>query len=94
MENQLIAERKLAVMQLKQGKTVAEVASNLGRHKNWVCKWHKRFEEAGWQGLRSRSRSPKQHGRKLASKNQAAIIEARLELEANAVLGEGLKYIQ
>ena len=93
MEAQLIALRKIAVMQLKQGKTVSEVATNLGRHKNWVCKWHKRFEEEGWTGLRSRSRSPHKHGRKIAPKIRAAIIETRLEIESAAALGEGLKYI-
>jgi transposase InsO family protein len=93
MEDQLIAERKSAIMQLKQGKTVAEVALSLGRHKNWVCKWHKRFKEAGWQGLRSRSRTPGKHGRQLAPEIRAAIIETRLEIEAAAALGEGLKYI-
>ena len=93
MEDQLIAERKIAVMQLKQGKTVTEVASNLGRHKNWVCKWRKRFDEEGWQGLRSRSRAPHKHGCKIAPKIRAAIIETRLEIEAAAALGEGLKYI-
>jgi hypothetical protein len=93
MEDQLIAERKLAIMQLKHGKTVSEVASNVGRHKNWVCKWHKRFEEEGWNGLRSRTRTPQKHGRKLAPEIRAAVIEARLEIEAAAVLGHGLKYI-
>lgn len=93
METQLIAERKLAVMQLKQGKPVSEVASNLGRHENWVRKWHKRFKEEGWQGLRSRSRAPHKHGRKIAPKIRATIIETRLEIEAAAALGEGLKYI-
>ena len=37
-------ERKLAIMQLKQGKTEAEVAQNLGRCVGWVCKWQKRFQ--------------------------------------------------
>ena len=93
MEDQLVAERKLAIMQLKKGKTASEVALNLGRHENWVGKWRKRFEEEGWQGLRSRSRTPHKHGRKLAAEIRAAIIEARLEIEAVAALGEGLKYI-
>ena len=93
MEDQLITERKLAIMQLKQGKTAKEVAAILGRHENWVSKWRNRFQEEGWQGLRSRSCKPKNHGRALASKVRQAIIEARLELEANAALGEGLKYI-
>lgn len=93
MEDQLIAERKVAIMQLRHGKTVSEVALNLGRHRNWVCKWHKRFEEEGWKGLRSRSRTPQKHGRQLAPEIRAAVIETRLEIEAAAALGEGLKYI-
>jgi transposase InsO family protein len=93
MEEELIAQRKLAIMQLRKGKTGSEVASLLERHKNWVCKWHRRVKKEGWQGLRSRSRAPKKHGRKLASKVREAIIEARLELEAGAAMGEGLKYI-
>ena len=93
MEAELVAARKLAVMQLKKGKTVSEVATSLGRHENWVCKWHKRFEEEGWHGLRSRSRRPKKYGRRLAPTIREAIIEARLEIEASAALDEGLKYI-
>ncbi len=93
MEDQLIAERKIAIMQLKQGKTVFEVAATVGRHKNWVCKWHRRFKEEGWQGLRSHSQAPHKHGRKLAGEIRTAIVETRLELEAAAVLGDGLKYI-
>lgn len=93
MEEQLIAERKSAIMQLKQGKTAKEVAANLGRHPNWVSKWRNRFQEEGWNGLRSRSCKPKKYGRQLAPEVRQAIIKVRLELEANAALGKGLKYI-
>lgn len=93
MNDKHLAERKLAVMQLRQGKTVAEVAQSLNRHPNWVRKWQKRFKNEGWSGLRERSRAPKNPGRKLPPKIRSAICQTRLELEAEAVLGKGLKYI-
>jgi transposase InsO family protein len=93
MKDKYLAERKLAVMQLRQGKTVAEVAKSLNRHPNWVRKWQKRFKNEGWSGLKDRSRAPKKPNRQLLPKIQSAICQTRLELEAEAELGEGLKYI-
>lgn len=93
MNDNYLAERKLAVMQLRQGKTVAEVAQSLNRHPNWVRKWQKRFKNEGWSGLKDRSRAPKKPNRKLSSKIRSVICQTRLELEAEAALGEGLKYI-
>lgn len=91
--DELFRERKLAIMQLKQGKTEAEVAQNLGRCVGWVCKWQKRFQAKGWKGLLTQSRAPKHPGNKVAAAVRVAIRQARLELEAEAALGEGLKYI-
>ncbi len=93
MKDKYLAERKLAVMQLRQGKTVTEVAQSLNRHPNWVRKWQKRFEMEGWSGLKERSRTPKKLSRRLPAEVRAAICQARLELEAEAELGEGLKYM-
>ena len=45
MSQNLLAERKLAVMQLKQGKTMIEVAENMNRSLGWVAKWNRRFQE-------------------------------------------------
>lgn len=60
MKDTLFAERKLAIMQIKQGKTQEEVAHSLNRSPAWVAKWYKRFKEKGWQGLKEASRAPKQ----------------------------------
>lgn len=92
MSQNLLAERKLAVMQLKQGKTMIEVAENMNRSLGWVAKWNRRFQKNGWAGLRDKSRAPIQHGHKLPVHVRQAICQARLELEANAELGLGLKY--
>ena len=93
MFQNLLAERKLAVMQLKQGNTMTEVAENMNRSLGWVAKWNRRFQENGWSGLEDKSRAPINHGNKLPVSVRQAICEARSELEANAELGLGLKYI-
>lgn len=93
MTNDLVTERKIAIMQLRKGKTMAEVAKTLNRSLGWVCKWKQRYEEDGWQGLKDRSRAPTKHGNQLPTAVKKAIIQARLEVEADAMLGKGLKYI-
>lgn len=89
----LYQERKTAIHLLRSGCSRKEVAAELNRSVVWVCKWQGRFEKNGWAGLESQSRAPKEHGRQLSPKIQQAIIQARSELEAEAVEGEGLKYV-
>ena len=93
MTNDLFTERKIAIMQLRKGKTMAEVAKTLNRSLGWVSKWKQRYENGGWTGLKDRSRAPTKHGNRLPTDIKKAIVQARLELEVNAELGEGLKYI-
>jgi transposase InsO family protein len=92
MTETLLAERKLAIMQIKQGKPQKEVAQSLNRSPAWVAKWYKRYKEKGWSGLREESRAPKKHGKRLAAEVRIAICQARQEIEAEAGLDEGLKY--
>jgi transposase len=93
MTNILFSERKLAIMQIKQGKTQAEVAQLLNHSPDWVAKWYKRYKEKGWPGLTEQSRAPKKHGKRIATEVRVTICQTRLELEAEAASGEGLKYI-
>ena len=93
MSSNLLAERKLAIFQLTKGKTIAEVAESLDRSTNWAWKWHTRYRERGWSGLKDLSRAPKCPGNKLPETVREAVRQARLELEAEAALGEGLKYV-
>lgn len=86
-------ERKSAIFQLRKGKTMQEVAQNMGRSLYWVSKWHNRYQEEGWSGLQDRSRAPKNHGNQLSPVIREAICETRLELEVEGELGVGLKYI-
>ena len=86
-------ERKIAIFQLRQGKTMEEVAQMMGRSLYWVSKWHKRYQAEGWQGLHERSRAPKSHGNQLSPEIREAICQTRLELEVAAALGTSLKYV-
>ena len=89
----LLDERKSAIHLLRSGKSVSEAASEISRSPQWVRKWRKRYEEESWQGLISRSNRPHHIARKTAKNVKAAICKARSELEAEASLGKGLKYI-
>jgi transposase InsO family protein len=87
------SERKLAIFLLRKGKTMREVAESMDRSLFWVSKWNKRYHDEGWAGLYDRSRAPKNHGRQLSLEIREAIRDTRLELEVEAALGTGLKYI-
>ena len=86
-------ERLSAIHLLRAGHSPKEVAEQLGRTTQWVGKWWRRYEVAGWSGLADRSRASKEHGTRLSEQVRGLIIQARSELEAEAKLGQGLKYI-
>lgn len=88
----LFAERKTAVHLLRKGEKVEHVATELGRSEIWVRKWWQRYRQEGFRGLQDRSRTPKQHGRKLSAEVVTKVCLARGELEAEKELGTGLKY--
>lgn len=86
-------ERKSAIFQLRKGKTMQEVARNMGRSLYWVSKWYNRYKEGDWTGLQSQSRAPKKHGNQLLPEIREMICQTRLDLEVEGSLGKGLKYI-
>lgn len=91
--SKLMVQRQQAVHLRRAGLSVDEVAESVGRSKNWVRKWWRRYQTEGWNGLVERSRAPKHQSRKLSEQVRRAICIARSELEAEAVRDEGLKYI-
>jgi len=93
INSKLVLERQQAIHLLRSGRTIKEVAEILNRHENWVRKWWKRYQSEGWSSLEGQSKAPKKHGRKLSETIQQAIRQARSELEAEATIGDGLKYI-
>ena len=63
----VLAMRRTAIHLLRSGKTVGEVAQEVGRSVARVYKWRKRFIEAGgdWHALEDRSRAPHHPPKKL-----------------------------
>jgi len=53
-----LAERKSAIHLLRSGQSVSEAAKALSRSETWVRKWHTRYLQVGWAGLKSRSTCP------------------------------------
>jgi transposase len=86
-------DRHTAIHLLRAGHSVEQVAKQLKRTPRWVRKWRKRYESEGWQGLTSRSRAPKKHGKRLPEHVRQLVAQTRSELEAEAALETGLKYI-
>jgi len=58
------------------------ILHRLGRSRAWLAKWLHRFRTEGWQGLRSRSRAPKQQARQMPQRIVARVVAIRAELEA------------
>lgn len=90
-----IAVRRTAIHLLRSGKTVGEVAQEVGRSEAWVYKWRKRFYEAGgnWRALEDRSRAPHHPPKKLPGIIRQKIRMVRSELEAEAAKPGKLSYI-
>ena len=92
--SQIQAEREKAVHLRRMGHSSAAIAAELNRSPQWVRKWWRQYQRSGWAGLVERSRAPHQHGRRLSPETRQAVQRARSELEAEAVRGIGLKYIE
>jgi len=87
------SERQALVHLLRSGKTPAEAAKELGRARSWCYKWQGRFRQAGWAGLKERSRAPQRVARKTSERVRQTILRTRSKLEAEALQPDHLGYI-
>jgi transposase-like protein len=55
--------RQRAIELLAEGRRPGDVLRELGRTREWLAKWRRRFEETGAAGLRGRSRAHHAHPR-------------------------------
>ena len=85
--------RQKAIHMWRSRRTVKEIVKECERSERWFYKWRARYEQEGWQGLKSQSKAPKKHGTKYTTRMRQVIIETRSELEAGTALGTELKYI-
>lgn len=86
-------QRQTFIHLLRSGKTPAEAAKELGRSRSWSYKWRERYRQAGWDGLKERSRAPDHIARKTSEQMRQVILQTRSELEAEALQTDQLSYI-
>lgn len=93
MSNDAESARHSLIHLLRSGRTPEEAATELGYCLSWAYKWRGRFEEAGWEGLKSQSRVPHHQPRRTSEKTKRKILEIRAELEEAAKKPNALSYI-
>ncbi len=73
--------REQAITWYEQGIPFTEIIRRLGRSREWLAKWLRRFREFGWDGLRDRSRAPHTRPRRLPKGVEQDILHWRQRLE-------------
>jgi transposase InsO family protein len=86
-------KRQDVVYLLKSGEKPEAIACKLGCSPRWVYKCQARYQQEGWDGLKSHSRAPHRHPTALEPEVKEAIRTARRELELEAQEPERLSYI-
>jgi transposase InsO family protein len=72
-----------AVRLREQDVPFAQVLAILGRGEFWLSKWLRRFREAGWAGLQTRTRAPKRRPRSTPASVVVKVLAVRTELQAH-----------
>ncbi|RDI51161.1 helix-turn-helix domain-containing protein [Nocardia mexicana] len=70
-------QRYRAVLEVRDGQPPGEVAARHGVTRQTVAKWVKRYDSAGLDGLRDRSRRPHRSPTRIAPDVEATICELR-----------------
>ena len=69
--------RRRAIELLQQGRKPSEVLRELGRSREWLAKWRRRFDEQGPAGLRDVSRAHRAHPARTTAPVVRAVLAAR-----------------
>jgi transposase InsO family protein len=86
-------QRQTFIHLVRSGKTVSQAAQELGRSRAWGYKWQARYEQAGWAGVKERSRAPSRVARQTPALVRQEIMRVRSMLEAEAQEPDQLGYI-
>ena len=84
-----LKRRERAVELVESGVAKAKVASRVGRSREWVHKWLRRFEAEGREGLLDRSRAPNRQDRALPAEVTTRVLAVRETLEKDPVANVG-----
>lgn len=88
------ALRKQAIALYQQGKKVAAIAREIGRTRQWVYKWIKRYDAQSDNWSAPLSHAPHNSTQKLSSTIEEQVITTRKRLDASPYLESGAYAIQ
>lgn len=78
----------------QEKKSVIYISGHLGRTRQWVYKWIKRYEQGSTNWFEEKSRRPKVSSSKISDTTEKSIIKARKSLENNPFSQTGAISIQ
>jgi hypothetical protein len=91
--------RRRAIRLTLQGRSRQAILARIGRSPAWLSKWLRRFDEEGWQGLRSRSRAPHKcsaryshHTRHLIVATRQRLLKRRISLSGPQAIQDELRH--
>ena len=86
--------RRRAIRLTLQGRSRQAILARIGRSPAWLSKWLRRFDELGWQGLRSRSRARLHHSTRYSERTRHLVVAMRQRLLKRRVALSGPQAIQ
>jgi putative transposase len=86
--------RRRAIRLTLQGRERTAILARIGRSPAWLSKWLRRFDELGWQGLRSRSRARLHHSTRYSDHTRHLVVAMRQRLLKRRVALSGPQAIQ
>jgi putative transposase len=87
--SELERRRRAVELVVDAGQRPCDVAEELGRSREWVHKWLRRFREEGAAGLMDRPRAPKRPPNGIGEATVAEVLRIRKELEDDVVASVG-----
>jgi putative transposase len=89
-----VAVRRQAIRLTLKGYRPGAIVQRLARSRKWLRKWQRRYAQAGWVGLRSRSRRPQRAPRAHPAQARAVVLRVRRTLQQRAVGLRGARAVQ
>jgi putative transposase len=86
--------RRRAIRLTLQGRSRQAILARIPRSPAWLSKWLRRFNQLGWQGLRSRSRSPLHLSARYSQRTRHLVVATRQRLQKRRISLRGPQAIQ
>jgi putative transposase len=86
--------RRKAIRLILKGLKPSAIVQRIGRSRTWLFKWRTRFDQLGWEGLKSQSRCPHQIACCYLQRTRRLVIRVRQRLVRRKVGLVGPRAIQ